>query len=130
MGASGWSYRRPFTGDVDAALRALREDVFARADYYRLDPEASPGSIEEALKLNGEAGTHSILDVFNVSPVPDGILLEQLGTTRPRRRALEANPGALDALIVSWPPWSGAYFVLHDDGGTPVEYVFVGRSGD
>lgn len=33
MGATGWSYFVPYEVDASAALRRLREDVFARGDY-------------------------------------------------------------------------------------------------
>ena len=26
--------------------------------------------------------------------------------------------------------WEAVYFAVHDDGGTPYEYVFLGHSGD
>jgi hypothetical protein len=35
MGASGWSYRTPYQPDVEAALHALREEVFARGEYLK-----------------------------------------------------------------------------------------------
>lgn len=35
MGASGWQYKVPFDPDVDAALRRLREEVFAAGTYAK-----------------------------------------------------------------------------------------------
>lgn len=45
MGASGWSYFVPYEADISAALRRLREDIFARGDYLFGD-----GVTEEARK--------------------------------------------------------------------------------
>lgn len=95
MGASGWSHRVPYQEDVQAALDALRADVFARGEFekmweqfpdmrgdladevesYGADPASvarlragdPPTSIDEALEWSTTEGTHSILDTPTVS---------------------------------------------------------------
>ena len=98
MGASGWSYRVPYRDDVQAALDALRADVFAAGTYdtpwkqfpdllgeladevasYGADPASvarlrageAPGSIDEAIEWSTTEGTHSILDVAAIGTEP------------------------------------------------------------
>ena len=36
VGASGWSHRVPYQTDVQAALDALRADVFARGEFEKM----------------------------------------------------------------------------------------------
>lgn len=57
MGASGWHYFIPYTPDVRAALAALRDDVARRGDHL------TDG-------INGNDGTHSVLDVWSISDEP------------------------------------------------------------
>ncbi len=45
MGATSWRYYTPFQDDPEAALQALRADVFARGDYVDLT-----GSMEDKLR--------------------------------------------------------------------------------
>jgi hypothetical protein len=45
MGATSWHYYTPYLPDPEAALQALRADVFARGDYVDLT-----GSTEDALR--------------------------------------------------------------------------------
>jgi hypothetical protein len=35
MGASGWGYFTPYQPDPEAALQKLRQEVFARGEYYK-----------------------------------------------------------------------------------------------
>ena len=97
MGASGWSYFVPYQADIDAALQALREQVFAQGAYYQpakfyemllesgfsgsvADRLAAviaerralppPRSIAELLERNGLEGTHSIIDIERIAARP------------------------------------------------------------
>ena len=134
-----WRYWAPFDDDVASALGTLREEVFRSGAYYRVNPgDPPPGSIGQALELNGESGTHSILDVFSVSPYPQlGTVApvspdestRLFGTDRPTREQVEANVSASDALSASRGPWSGSYLVTFEEG-TPHELFFFGISGD
>ena len=53
---------------MQAALDALRADVFARGAYYGAD--ARPRTIRAAVARSGESGTRSILDIDRVSRTP------------------------------------------------------------
>jgi hypothetical protein len=93
VGASGWEYVVPYQEDLDAALDALRRQVFASGEYLRPShygdvfdlPE--PASVDDLFEQEqywefmGTSGTHSIIDVASVVPVDFGG--EQFGTIRP-----------------------------------------------
>ncbi|SNY55149.1 hypothetical protein [Paractinoplanes atraurantiacus] len=147
MGASGWDYYTDYQPDLNAALNALRDRVFAEGDYWWAVPGEFGKSAadfpdrprttdelwnEEAVR---ECGTHSILDVDRVVdgahgrtgtivPVTAEEALATTGTEKPTR----AHTGKLDKLV--GPRWSGRVAVLHDDNGTPSELYFFGISGD
>jgi hypothetical protein len=87
MGASAWEYYVPYQEDIYQALQHLRTKEFTdstqRKGYkrgqsgYRLyqanevPPEwPSPLTIDALLCYFGNSGTHSILDVTWISPVP------------------------------------------------------------
>jgi hypothetical protein len=172
MGASLWMYFVPYQEDVQAALNALREDVFRRGDYFRLDYDlnAEPptadqlrgrfgddaemhaeamreehewrkgldptADIDTLLDWNADAGTHSILDISEVSetpehstvyPLPAQQMRDVFGTDQPTRADIQANETSLDGLIVA--RWTGFYFPVYQDG-QPQEWCFFGVSGD
>jgi hypothetical protein len=137
MGASGWTYWVPYREDVDAALQALRRDVFHRGEYYRASP-ADPVALEELLERNGESGTHSIIDVAAVAPaatmgavasLPVAEAAELFGSERPTRADIESNPAGVMRVIEQRGPWAGTYVVAYRDGA-PDELFFFGMSGD
>jgi len=70
MGKSGWRYFVPFQPDIQAALDGLRADVFRRRDFVASRRAARANTIDEAVRLAGEDGTHSILDVAVVGEQP------------------------------------------------------------
>jgi hypothetical protein len=80
MGASGWDYRVPHQADLDAALQALRRDVFARGDYYKpwedADPEARAAMARQLTEMAGLTGTdldESILERLRAGAGPASI---------------------------------------------------------
>ena len=82
----------------------------------------------------GENGTHSILDVTRVGkraahatafPLWPGLLLAAFGTTEPTRAQVEASERAFAEELY----WQAVYFAVYHDG-QPVEWAFVGSSGD
>ncbi|MGW5644683.1 hypothetical protein ACWEV3_38910 [Saccharopolyspora sp. NPDC003752] len=149
MGASGWSYRTAYRGDIREAVESLEREVFAAGDYYwpyefydHLPSKARPGSVDELWQdeLAQEEGTHSILDMETVigagdsdehgtiRPLSAAEMREHFDTDRPTPeifdRAEEA--GTLPDLT---PRWSAVCMPLHI-GGAPAQIAFWGYSGD
>lgn len=100
-------------------------------EEYKSRPE--PQTIEDLIELNAEAGTHSIIDMHDIgiepdfgvlSPIPDNLLLEVLGASRPDRALVERKLGELGMSIKA-----NHYFIVFD-GNTPSEICFIGFSGD
>jgi hypothetical protein len=99
-----------------------------------------PRSIDELLAMTGENGTHSILDITHTADVPEfGAAtplskhrhLKYFGTLHPTRAQIDtalATPD--DDPREGIRRWEAVYFIVHDEDGRPVEYVFVGASGD
>ena len=130
----GWPYQYivPFADDVQAALDALRADVFARGEYY--GSEERPSSIKEAVVQSGESGTRSILDIERVSKTPA------------YRRAAPLTREELDRYFSGQLPsvkmiedcedlWQDlergqARYLTAYEGGTPRSLVFIGYSFD
>lgn len=132
MGAEPYQYVVPYQEDVQAALEALRQDVFARGHYS--GAEAHPKTIKQAVKQSGESGTASILDIERVSKTPGYCCAAPLtaeeseryfGKTRPTVEMVEA----CDALWEELERGMARYVVTYE-GATPKEIVFVGYSFD
>ncbi|MGC1273313.1 MAG: hypothetical protein WBC44_06365 [Planctomycetaceae bacterium] len=94
-------------------------------------------SIDEAHRVAGESGTHSILDIERTATEPGFGLATPLsaaelhlifGTEKPERTAVreKERDGTLAGLRDRW---QAAYFAVYD-GETPTELVFCGNSGD
>jgi hypothetical protein len=82
----------------------------------------------------GESGTHSILDITRVGkraghatafPLGPDHLLDAFGTTEPTRAEVEASKLAFAEDL----HWQAVYFAVYRNG-LPVEWAFVGSSGD
>ncbi|MEH1165324.1 hypothetical protein V6V47_08050 [Micromonospora sp. CPCC 205539] len=147
MGASGWGYFVAYQPDLDAALDALREEMFTEGRYWwahgpipnsARDCDDRPTTMEELFgdELAQETGTHSILDVHRVlsegeqpafgtvQPVTATEALRHAGTERLTREHVDA----IDSLAER--SWLGRCAVLHDTQGQPEEIYFWGFSGD
>jgi hypothetical protein len=95
MGASGWDYRAPYAGSVEATLIAVQEQVLMSGDYIwpwdDIDPDdyldevevvPRPSSLAELAAAKEIAefwdeGTHTILDIDRVYAAgddPDGAI--------------------------------------------------------
>jgi hypothetical protein len=158
---SDWYYFVPYQSDINRALQALRRQVFERGRYHRpaafyahmltLQPEvgpervasairtlwaAPPRTMDELIERNGEAGTHSIIDIeqvwdqpgFGVAwPLTPDQLLDVFGTTEPTRDQvlLHERSGILGAYRQRW---QALYIVVYC-GGLPSEIFFRGYSG-
>lgn len=94
-----------------------------------------PATIAELLERNGESGTHSILDITQISstpgfcaaaPLSEQQLLDIFGTTQPTHQMIEQHLDQVQALRRSW---EGTYIIVYEDD-TPFEILFTGFSGD
>ncbi|WP_300678607.1 hypothetical protein [Nocardioides sp.] len=151
MGASGWSYRFPYTSDEAASLHALKEHVVATGAFiwpFEDDDEEAPTpttlddvSAAQGLQEYWESGTHSVLDTEGIDadggsgaiqPLTAAEYLSTFATEHPTTadvdRVLALGPqNPLEDLIGE--PWSGRIATLHDDG-RPTEIYVWGWSGD
>jgi hypothetical protein len=104
------------------------------------DSQKPIGSIEELLEEQGESGTHSILDIQQISAepefgaiclMPSKELIRLFGTDKPTRKMVEARLGDYD--LVEHPlvseRWQGIYFTIYRDD-KPDGIFFMGTSGD
>ena len=140
-----------YEADISAALKRLREDVFARGDYAttesvissgnRLfippaDPRPKPATIEELLEREGASGTHSILDITCISPTPKrkaispfpiSLLLDYFGSETPSPAEIQEvyEFGLLEKCVNK--RWRGIYIIAHFEG-EPSDIFFAGFS--
>jgi hypothetical protein len=143
MGAVPYSYIVEYQPDVDAALQELREREFRAGRYNPVVPfpfqagSSAPGArhrtIREALRAAGADGTRSILDLGRIAEepelgavarLPDEVLLQLYGTTRPTRAKVEQ--GAHSEYMERG---QGIYIIIYRDG-QPDEILFAGYSYD
>ena len=133
MGGHPWNYFVPFTASVEAALDALRQQVFASGQYHGSD--AHPATPEEAFAIASPDGTRSILDMMSVSeepefcavcPLSDAELHRLFGTAQPTHARVAGNPDLFENIERG----QGVYVVVHDEQGRPAEYYFAGVSFD
>ena len=132
MGGEAWSYFAPFEKSVHAALEKLRDKVFESGKYR--GSELDPATPEEALANMEDQGTASILDITQISAVPeicsvcplsDEELESYFGTTEPTHELLESNDGVFDPIGRG----EGIYTIAYRNG-RPDEYFFAGYSFD
>ena len=95
-----------------------------------------PRTIEEALAIAAESGTHSILDIERCSQTPSFSVAWQLQPSRLRELFGTDRPTLADLERVGWGAvmatvrrWEAVYFSLYKDN-QPVLLVFIGVSGD
>ncbi len=147
MGAEPYWYFEEYDGDVEAALKALREREFRTGRYNPVVPfpESPPGpnspspgaqhsSIGDVMSNASEEGTRSILDLDHVSefpdfcavaPLPESLLRELYSTIRPTREMVERNMDFLESVERG----QGVYIILYKES-QPSEILFAGYSFD
>ncbi|MBS2549966.1 hypothetical protein KGQ19_24180 [Catenulispora sp. NL8] len=64
MGASSWSYREKYRGDIASTLDALQAEVFKRSGFSRYSKTLADLWADEEFMT--DEGTHSILDVYRL----------------------------------------------------------------
>ena len=145
MGAEPWDCYTPYQADLQKALRETREREF-QAGRYNGGGDSGPlhDSIEDAMEDADADGTCSILDIEEISPVPDnelepdcGVayplanerLIELYGTNRPTIEMIKSNKGALNEIYEDIGRGSAIYIVLYE-GESPTQIFFAGYSYD
>jgi len=145
MGASAWIRYAKYDPDPVVVLNALHERELADGTYHWAEPDVPrPTSIQGLLELYGEyerltvAGTHSVLDVFEVRdgvvpwtvrPLDDATILEKFGTATPTREQFDAVYKADELDELDGFRWNGRFTTLFVDG-VPDTTVVWGISGD
>jgi len=115
----------------------FKKEVMAGSPAPR-KPTGQPKTIEEALEVQAESGTHSILDIAGVSPepafghvrpFPPEKLVEFFGSHTPSHAEIEEayDFGSLEDFTSK--RWEGIYIIAYRDG-SPSEIFFAGCSGD
>jgi hypothetical protein len=147
VGAHPYWYVVKHKDDVGEALEQLRQREFQAGRYnpvlsfpdFPIGPNSPvPGrkhaSIQDAFEDADADGTRSILDLERVSdepdfgvvsPLPDDVLLDLYGTTRPTRQMVEASDDFWEDLERG----QGIYIILYKDDQQD-EIYFAGYSYD
>lgn len=151
MGASSWQHVIPYRDDLEAALGALRLQVFADGDF--ISPAdlglPAPETLSDLTcqemyeEFMGTHGTHSILDITggvmasdsnfqhegSIRPLTDAESLHLFGSAKPSRADFDTAGEIALAYSVTGGRWTGRAVVLWADG-KPAEIAFWGYSGD
>jgi hypothetical protein len=163
MGASSWDYFVSYQPNIESALNELREQVF-RSGHFFLRPQieinpdqfadaaeevreqlpaliereksfSQPITIQALVDWNGEEGTHSIIDIERISPIPafgsaspfsTNQLMEIFGTDKPERSMIEKRKAEIAEMRERW---EASYIIVYKSG-RPGEIFFSGYSGD
>ncbi len=150
MEPTSWDYFTPYHPNIEQALKELQERIFKNGEYEDPlqvgvtaggVPYQTPQSIDELRERCGEQGTHSIIDIRQVSPEPIKYSIsplsadrvkELLGTDKPELTEFENDfeQAARDEteLFDEGENWQGIYLTLYKDG-KPSHIFFHGMSG-
>jgi hypothetical protein len=142
MGASCWSHFVPYHPDIDGVLHAVREQIFNEQAYYLSEEHQAqgifPATMEELIELNGEAGTHSIIDMDGgvmdtpefaaVAPLTSDQLQRLFDTDFPDHAVVQERLESGE-LYNFCRRWEGVFITIYD-GEVAAELCFVGCSGD
>jgi hypothetical protein len=132
MGAEPYKYTVPYEPDIQAALDALRRQVFESKKFH--GAEFNPATPEIALNLTEADGTRSILDISRISATPDFFCasplspqeLEQyFGTQKPTRDMVQQCHDIWEDIDRGM----ARYIILYE-GDVPKELFFAGYSFD
>ncbi|MEV0071927.1 MULTISPECIES: hypothetical protein [unclassified Amycolatopsis] len=156
MGASGWDYRAPYAGSVEATHLAVQELLLASGEFLWPWEDINPEYVDEMVPRPSsladleaakdaeefwDAGTHTILDtheiteadgVGTVRPLSSAELNGVFGTDRPSAADFEGvrRPGPSGPLAdLMGDRWTGRSLVIYKNGA-PDEVYFWGYSGD
>jgi hypothetical protein len=110
-------------------------------DFQKLQALPEPISIETLIEWNAEDGTHSIIDITEISPTPsfgtaaplsDEELTGFFGTEKPSREMIERKKEKLDIYLqqeLGRYQGEATYIIVYKDS-EPYEIYFIGYSGD
>ncbi len=139
-----WEINKRFLEELESKSQdqlsdSEKEQLRILRDIPLIDPpDPLPATIDELLEYNAESGTHSVIDIFDVSdqadlgiaaPVPEEILLACFGTARPAREQADPYPESFMKFTETLERWTAVYFIVYKNGH-PDEIVFEGCSGD
>jgi hypothetical protein len=141
MGASHWSYREKFRGDIASTLAALQAELFEGSEYdEHCDSLENLWADEEFM---GTEGTHSVLDIYrlvapdaprqrfgyfnNMRPLTEAEMLAAFDCPRPTLATFEEAREA--GRLPDDGRWNGCCAVIYKHG-QPDEVAFWGYSGD
>ena len=141
MSATAWRYLIPYQSDIGAAVADLKRKTFERRAFFQpyLAPEHPPvqvpRTIEDALALVGDVGTHSILDIEKMGVMPaQGVCsllsaevrLEVYGTLTPDRSDVDMHKFTL----VNYMDSGQARFVIVHKDDEPDQIYLEGLTGN
>jgi len=98
-------------------------------------PVGATGCLQDA----AENGTHSILDIDHTADIPEfgcatrllkQRLLKCFGTTTPSAQQVTDARALLEEVTEDVRRWEAVYLTEYDETGKPLEYMFIGASGD
>ena len=127
-----WQYTDESEYD-DAPDEDVRQDLLEWLRTMKAMKE--PTTIEELFLWNGEDGSHSILDIKDVSDMPDFETISPLsqeelmlffGTHEPTKAMVEQKAVEIMQMRKSW---QGTYVIVYKDS-LPNEIFITGFSGD
>jgi hypothetical protein len=160
VGASGWDYRAPYAGSVEATLIAVQEQVLMSGDYIWPWDDIDPGYLDEdevvprpsslaglaaakEIREFWDEGTHTILDIDRVIAAGSGQVgaIVPLSAAELTRVFSTQQPSAADFDRVYQPGPGGPLGELCGErwtgrsmviykDGAPEEVYFWGFSGD
>ncbi|MHB8898697.1 MAG: ankyrin repeat domain-containing protein [Thermoguttaceae bacterium] len=125
------------TREMETFIDKIEQEGFASAAkaFFKEKTSKKPQSIDEALELAEEAGTHSILDIDRIgdtpgfgvaTPLSQAELIELFGTTEPTLEMAQDFEVELQSFRE---PGMALYFPVYGEG-KPVQYAFAGSTGD
>jgi len=145
MGGMTWHYFAPYQKDVAQALEDLREGVFRSGNYRKpflhRDSSFQPRTIEQLWETFAQdddlGGTHTIIDIFQVSrtpemgcasPLPEEEIVNIFGTSMPDKDAV--SKAAQDIVFEDYIERWQAIYLPYYENGAPSGLLFYGASGD
>jgi hypothetical protein len=107
-----------------------------KAELERLKILSQPETLEDLIKIQGDSGTHCIIDIDGISPTPqyrmatpvsEEQLVELFGTTKPTRTMVEMLKPHFKDLINEY--WMAVCLVVYKND-EPDEVFIYGITGD
>jgi hypothetical protein len=106
-----------------------------KARINQLEQEPIPVTIPALIQKNGDAGTHSIIDMqgisdkpkeHHISPLTEDEIIKYFGHKQPTLSMLEQNDNNILSLCEHW---QGRYLLVYENE-KPIDIFLVGISGE